>query len=119
MAFQMRDETAGVNILYVDNSNQMGLGSLPVNGQALTVQGNGFIDQYGDLGSGVMGPGTTSGYEGTIAPGGFTAVITISTAQQPIATYPSSGITATSITTTQVVLALPSGYSSSITYSIW
>jgi hypothetical protein len=124
MPFQMRDETAGVNILYVDNSNQMGLGSLPVNGQALTVQGNGFISQFGDLGSGVMGPGSQSGYEGSVAPGGFTAVITISTVQQPITTFPSGGlpgssISATSITTTQVVLALPSGYSSSVTYSIW
>jgi hypothetical protein len=118
MAFQMRDETAGINIMYVDNSNQMGLGSLPVNGQALTVHGNGFINQFGDLGSGVMVPGTQSGYEGSVSPGGFTAVITISTAQQPIATIP-GGITATSITTTEVVLALPSGFSSSITYSIW
>ena len=118
MAFQMRDETAGINILYIDNSNQMGLGSLPVNGQALTVTGNGFIDQFGDLGDGVMPPGTQSGYEGTVAPGGFNAVITISTAQQPVATI-QGGVTATSITTTEVVLAFPSGFSSSITYSIW
>jgi hypothetical protein len=124
MPFQMRDETAGINILYVDNSNQMGLGSLPVNGQALTVQGNGFINQFGDLGSGVMGPGSQSGYEGSVAPGGFTAVVTISTVQQPVTTFPSAGqpgnsVTVSSITTTEVVFALPSGYSTSITYSIW
>jgi len=117
MAFQMRDETAGINILYVDNANQMGLGSLPVNGQALTVTGNGFINAFGDLGDGTMGPGTQSGYEGSVAPGGFTAVVTISTNQQPIATYDGQ-VVATSITTTEVVLALPSG-GFSVNYSIW
>jgi hypothetical protein len=117
MAFQMRDETAGINIMYVDNANQMGLGSLPVNGQALTIDGSEFINAFGDLGAGSMGPGTQSGYEGSVSPGGFTAVITISTNQQPIATF-NGQVVATSITTSEVVLALPSGVFS-VTYSIW
>jgi hypothetical protein len=117
MPFQMRDETAGVNILYVDNSNQMGLGSLPVNGQALTVQGNGFINQFGDLGSGVLGPGGQIGYEGVFAPGAFSAVVTISTTQQPTV---SSTIPPISITTTQVAFLTPGNtVSSTINYSIW
>lgn len=43
MAFVLKDETAGIDIMYVDNANQMGLGSLPVNGQALTVNSYGLI----------------------------------------------------------------------------
>jgi hypothetical protein len=117
MPFQMRDETAGVNILYVDNANQMGLGSLPINGQALTVQGNGFINLFGDLGTGVMVPGSQDGYEGTLTSGGFTAVVTIITTQQPIVTFPTTTVTTTEVTTTEIVFATPSGFLMS--YSIW
>jgi hypothetical protein len=115
MPFQMRDETAGIDILYVNNANQMGLGSLPGNSQSLTVNGTGFVNEFGDLGDGLMGPGSQQGYEGVVAAGGFTASITISTAQQPTVT----STTATqSITTTVVVFLTPSG-TLSVTYSIW
>ena len=117
MAFQMRDETAGIDIMYVNNSNQMGLGSLPVNGQAITVQGSGFLDPSGNLGSGVLTPGSQAGYEGSFAPGTFSATVTISTSQQPTV---SSSIPPISVTTTAVSFLTPGGQvTTTITYSIW
>lgn len=114
MPFQMTDVTAGINILYIDNAGQLGLGSLPVNGQALTVQGNGFVNQEGNLGNGVLTPGGQYGFEGIFTPGAYTATITISTTQQPIAT---STAPITSLTTTTIAFLTTSGIS--VTYSAW
>ncbi len=117
MPFQMRDETSGVDILYIDNANQMGLGSLPVNGQALTVGGNGFLNQDGDLGNGVLNPGAQAGFEGIVTAsgsGGFSVVVTISTAQQPTVT---SNAPVSSITTRTVVFLTSAGFV--VNYSIW
>ncbi len=115
MAFQLRDETAGIDILYVDNSNQMGLGSLPVNSQAIAVNGTGFLSIDGDLGQGVIAPGTQAGYEGLLTPSGGNAVVTISTTQQPTVT---STVPPVSITTQTVVFSTASG-GIQTNYSIW
>lgn len=115
MSFQLRDETDGIDIMYVDNANQMGLGSLPVNSQAIAVNGTGFISIDGDLGEGVIVPGSQSGYEGLLTPGGGNAVVTISTAQQPTVT---STVPPISITTQTVVFSTASG-GIQTNYSIW
>jgi hypothetical protein len=115
MAFQLRDETAGIDIMYVNNANQMGLGSLPVNGQALGVNGSGFLSIDGDLGAGVMGPGSQAGYEGLLTPSGGNAVVTISTAQIPTVT---STVPPVSITTQTVVFSTAGG-GITTNYSIW
>lgn len=117
MAFQIRDVTDNLDLMYVDNSNQMGLGSLPVNGQALTIQGNGFVNQAGDLGDSILGPGGQVGYEGAFAPGAISAVVTISTTQQPTVSASQPPV---SITTNQVSFLLNGEtVQSTINYSIW
>jgi hypothetical protein len=116
MSFQLRDETAGIDIMFVNNSNQMGLGSLPVNSQALTVNGNGFLNQFGNLGQNILNPGGQLGYEGSVLSGGSTVTVTISTTQLPTvsATAPASGITVT-----QITFLTQSGVGQQVNYSIW
>ena len=71
MAFVLKDETAGIDIMYVDNANQMGLGSLPVNGQALTIGGAGILSPAAVFQGRIAVPGVPAASTGsiTIIPG--------------------------------------------------
>lgn len=111
MPFQMRDETAGINILYINNAGQCGLGTLPSGNQQLALQGMDFLDQFGNLAPGLLGPGSQNGYEGSLAPGGTIVVVTTVQLPQVTSTEPP-----TFISTTQVSW---SASGSPITYSIW
>ena len=117
MPFQMRDETAGVNILYVDNSNQMGLGSLPISGQQLTVQGAGVVTIGGDFGCGVLGAGATAPVEGSISiPANSTATVPIVVTDIPTvgADAPAVGISRSA-----VILSNSTAAPRTVHYSIW
>jgi hypothetical protein len=114
MSFQIMDLTSGVPILFIDNNGNMGLGSLPANSQSLTVNGTGFTNEFGDIGSGLLGPGSPNGMEGSATATGFTASITISTLQQPTVT---ASVPTQSITETVVVFLTSSGLQ--VTYSIY
>jgi hypothetical protein len=117
MPFQMRDETAGVNILYVDNSNQMGLGSLPIAGQQLTVQGSGVVTIGGDFGCGVLGVGATAPVEGSIAiPANSTATVPIVVNDIPTVGADSPAI---SVSSSSVIFSNNTGASRIAHYSIW
>lgn len=87
MAFQIKDETAGVNILYIDNSNQMGFGSLPNAQQQLTVQGKSLVSLGGGFGCGMLPPGGQAGLEGSVfVAAGGDATVFLTTAQIPTVT---------------------------------
>ncbi len=117
MAFQMRDETAGQNILYIDNSGNAGLGSLPNSGEGITVHGNGLFSTSAALGNGVLVPGSQAGYEGIVAvPANSTASVAVSTAQIPNVT---STIPTSAVSTTDVVFGNQNSFNDNSQYSIW
>jgi len=117
MPFQMRDETAGIDILYIDNSGNAGLGSIPNGGQYLTVQGQNFISTSAQLGDGVLVPGSQAGYEGVVSiPANSTANIAISASQSPTVT--TTAATA-AISPTQVTLSNQGGATVTAPYAIF
>jgi hypothetical protein len=114
MPFKFRDETAGRDLLYIDNAGQLGLGSLPNSGQALTVLGISVLSPDARLQDGMLRAGAPAAYSGSVsAPVGTSATVAISTTQNPTVT---STVNPDSITTTAVVFP---GNGSSTTYSIW
>ena len=114
MPFVMRDETAGRDLLYVDNAGQVGLGSLPNSGQALTVLGESVLSPDARFPDGMLRAGAPAAYRGVVsAPAGASVTVTISTVQNPTVT---SSINASSITTTAVTFP---GTGTSNNYSIW
>lgn len=117
MAFQIKDETAGVNILYIDNSGQLGFGSLPNSGYAITIHGVSLVNVSGNFACGVMPAGAQAGYEGSVfAPGGGTATVSVVTSQIPTVT---STLDPSSVTTTTVSFDNTGGPSATINYAIW
>lgn len=117
MPFQMRDETAGINIVYIDNAGQLGLGSLPNSGMALTVQGSNVISAAGNFGCGVLLAGSISGYEGAVfIPANSSSTVAIATAQLPTVT---AGVNTSAVSTSQVVLNNAGGGDSTVQYAIW
>ena len=78
MPFRFRDETAGRDLLYVDNAGQLGLGSLPNSGQALTVNGQSIIDNSAQFAPSMFRPGGAVAIEGVVSvpPGGSTTILT-------------------------------------------
>jgi hypothetical protein len=113
----MRDETAGVNILYVDNSNQMGLGSLPIAGQQLTVQGSGVVTIGGTFACDVLGPGATAPVEGSISiPANSTATVPIVVNDIPTV---GADAPAVAISSSSVTFSNATGSPRTMQYSIW
>jgi hypothetical protein len=114
MPFRFRDETAGRDLFYVDNAGQLGLGSLPNSGQALTVLGVSVLDPSARFADGMLRAGSPAAFTGSVsAPPGFSATVSINTTQIPTVT---SSVNATSISTSAVVFP---GTGSSNNYSIW
>jgi hypothetical protein len=114
MPFVMRDETAGRDLLYVDNAGQLGLGSLPNSGQQLTVLGVSVLDPSARFADGMLRPGAPASFSGVVsAPAGGSVTVTISTTQNPTVT---STVNASAITTTAVTFP---GTGTANNYSIW
>jgi len=118
MSFQMKDETAGLDILYIDNSGNMGLGGLPTNSQAITIGANGVVSPLAiftgpiavagvpinNTGQIIIGPGSSSSV--TIE---YILIPSVSATQNP------SNVSPTSVTWTN-----PStGGSLTVTYGTW
>lgn len=117
MPFQIRDETAGRVLFYIDNAGQLGLGSLPNNGQKITVLGASVLDSNARFADGTLKPGVPAAYYGQLSiPAYGSANVAISTAQQPSVT---SSISPSSITTNYVTFPNGSGSDVTNTYSIW
>ncbi|WP_433963673.1 hypothetical protein [Tunturiibacter gelidiferens] len=117
MSFQLRDETAGIDIMFVNNSNQMGLGSLPVNGQALTVNSFGIVSPLAIFGNLLAVPGVPLANTGSvnISPGGSTGITVVSIVVPTVtASQAPSSVTTTTITWTNA-----SGFTITVTYGTW
>jgi hypothetical protein len=117
MPFQIKDETAGVVILYIDNSNQMGFGSLPNAAQQLTVQGRSLVSLGGGFGCGMLPPGGQAGLEGSVfVVAGGNATVFLTTAQLPTVT---ASLQSPTVSTTQVVFNNSGGSDQTGNYAIF
>jgi hypothetical protein len=117
MPFQIKDETAGRVLFFIDNAGQLGLGSLPNNGQKITVLGASVLDSDARFADGTLKPGVPAAYYGQLSiPAYGSANVAISTAQAPsvTSTYP-----ATIVTTSSVTFANSAGSAVTNNYSIW
>jgi hypothetical protein len=117
MAFQIKDETSGQDILYVDNSNQMGLGALPVNGEALTIGGTGILSPAAIFTGQLAVPGVPASMTGSVAiiPGTSSSV-EIVYIQIPTCT---SSQPATGVSTTSIVWTNTTTITITVTYAVW
>jgi hypothetical protein len=117
MPFQIRDETAGRVLFYIDNAGQLGLGSLPNNGQKITVLGASVLDSNARFADGTLKPGVPAAYYGQLSiPAYGSANVAISAAQQPSVT---SSIAASIVTNSFVTFPNSAGNDVTSTYSIW
>jgi len=111
MPFRFRDVTAGRDLFYVDNAGQLGLGSLPNSGQAITVLGISVLDPSARFADGLLRPGAPAAYQGVVSvPPGGSVSVAISATQNPTVTPAgaASSITSSSVTFTK-----------NTKYSIW
>jgi hypothetical protein len=114
MPFRFRDETAGRDLVYIDNAGQLGLGSLPNSGQALTVLGASVLDPSARFADGMLRAGSPAAFTGVVTtPVGGSVTVAITTAQNPTVT---STVNAASVSTSQVTFP---GTGSPNNYSIW
>jgi hypothetical protein len=117
MPFRFRDETAGQDLIYIDNAGQLGLGSLPNSGQQITVRGIGVLDPAARFANGMLIPGAQSAYEGTIfVPGNGSASVSITVGQIPTVTASSLSSGAT---TSQVTFSNGASGAQTVRYGIW
>jgi hypothetical protein len=117
MAFQIADVTTGQDIMYVNNSNQMGLGALPTNDEALTIGGTGILSPAAIFTGQLVVPGVPASMTGSIAiiPG-TSASVGIVYIQIPTCT---SSQPATGVSTTSVVWTNTTTLTITVTYSLW
>jgi hypothetical protein len=117
MPFVMRDETAGINIVYIDNAGQLGLGSLPNSGQQITVQGNSLVSTSGNFACGGMPPGVQRAIEGSVSvPAGGSVTVAVSTSQPATV---SAALRTSTVNNSEIVFVNDSPNSVQNTYSIW
>lgn len=118
MAFLIKDETANVNVIYIDNSGQLGLMGSANSGQALTFAGNGVITTSAYLASLIAPPGTPSPLAGTV-------VVPISSSADVAYTVPQiptvmADVDPDAVTTTKATFSNPSSVATaSYNYKIW
>jgi hypothetical protein len=118
MPFLLKDETAGVDILYIDNTGKAGLLGSANAGQALSFQGLGLVNTDTTLAPGIAGPGTPSPLTGTVViPINSTASVSYSVPQVPTV---SSDSTPDSVTTTSATFTNTSTTAAqSVGYKVW
>lgn len=118
MPFQMRDETAGFDVLYIDNAGQVGLGSLPNSGAGVTVKGNSLLSPAGAfIAAGIASPGTALAASGSVSvPASSSSSVSFAYIQTPTVTSTSD---ASGITTTSVTWVNTTAISLTVTYNLW
>lgn len=115
MPFLLRDETAGVDVIYIDNTGQLGIMGSANSGQALSFQGIGVVNTDAMISPGLAGPGTPSPFTGSIViPVGGSASVNYSLPQIPTVNADS---TPDSVTTTSATFTGTAGQN--ISYKIW
>jgi hypothetical protein len=118
MPLIMRDETAGIDILYIDNAGQIGLMGSASAGQALAFAGFGVISGTYFLADSIAGPGSPSPLAGTVViPLSSSATVGYSLPQIPTVTASSDP---TSVSTGGATFTNTSSTDTqTITYKIW
>jgi hypothetical protein len=118
MPFVMKDETAGVFILYIDNGGLIGLMGSANAGQALAFAGVGVITSGAYMANGIAKPGSPSALTGTIViPVNSSGSVTYSVTQIPTV---NADVDPDSVTTTAATFTNPSTTASaSYNYKIW
>jgi hypothetical protein len=117
MPFQMRDETASLNLFYIDNSGNLGLGSLPVAGKSLTVQGTSIINNFGGFSDSMFVPGSQASVAGALSiPAGGSITVSVAAGDLPTVTasLPPSQVTGTNVTFTN-----PNTSAELVQYALW
>lgn len=115
MSFVLKDETANVDVLYIDYSGQIGIMGSANAGQALTFAGVGVISTSATFASGVGQAGAPSSLQGTVViPAGVNTSVYYSLPQPPSV---SSDIAPISVTTTATTFS--STGTTTINYNIW
>jgi hypothetical protein len=115
MSFILKDETANVDVLYIDYSGQVGIMGSANSGQALTFAGVGVISTGATFASGVGQAGSPSSLEGTVViPAGVNTSINYSYPQPPSV---SSDLAPIAVTTTATTFY--SAGSRTVSYNIW
>jgi hypothetical protein len=118
MPFVLKDETANVYVLYIDNNGLIGLMGSANAGQALAFAGVGVITSGAYMANGIAKPGSPSALTGTIViPVNSNGSVTYSVPQLPTVDADSDPV---SVTTTAATFNNPSTTSSaSYNYKIW
>jgi len=118
MPFILRDETAALLILYIDNDGAMGILGSANQGQALSLEGLGVIARGAYLSDNTVGVGASSPFAGTLViPVAGISTVTYSIPQPPSVT---SDTPPDSVTTTATTWSNPSSTSTTtVSYSIW
>lgn len=118
MPFQMRDETAGINILYIDNSGNAGLGSVSNGGASLAVQGTSIVNNSGQFASGLAGIGSALTAVGSVnIPPNTTSGISVAYQQIPTV---NGSLAPVSVSTTSIQWQNTSTTATlTVTYSLW
>jgi hypothetical protein len=117
MPFQIKDETSGQILFFIDNVGQLGLGSLPANGSKITILGAAVLDSNARFADGTLKPGVPAAYYGSLfVPAFATANVGVSTAAPPAVT---SAFHTNAVTTTTVSFENNTAGDATKDYSIW
>jgi hypothetical protein len=117
MPLIVRDETAGVDVIYIDNAGNVGLMGSANAGQALAFAGFGVVSGTYFLSDGIAGPGSPSPLAGTVViPANSSGTVGYSVPQ-----IPTVGATQdpTSVSTSGATFTNSGSTDQTITYKIW
>jgi hypothetical protein len=117
MPFLLKDETANVNVLYIDNLGQLGLMGSANAGQAFTFQGLGIITSGAYFATSLATAGSASSLTGTVViPISSSGSVGYSVPQVPSVT---ADTPPTDVSTSAAQWTNTTGADESINYNIW
>lgn len=118
MPFILRDETAGVDVIYIDNSGMIGIMGSANAAQAVSFANIGLISDDAWMAPGVAPAGSSSPLTGTVViPINGSSGVFYNVPQVPSVT---SDTDPSSVTTTQTIWTNPSGTATlTVPYNIW
>lgn len=118
MPFVLKDETANVYVLYIDNNGLVGLMGSANADQALTFAGMGIITSGAYLANGIAKPGSPSALTGTIViPVNSNGSVTYNLPQIPTVNADSNPVSVSTTSTTFTNSSTTS--TASYDYKIW
>jgi hypothetical protein len=95
----------------------LGFGTLPTNGQLITVQGISLLSTAANFGCGTLVAGSQAGYEGVVViPSHSEATVAVATTQLPTVT---ASTPSTAVSTSSVTLENTNSVPINANYAIW